>query len=178
MVEDVTFVQSLFWNIVWVYCENINIRGVTVNSFGLFITNGIDIDSSKNALIENSTLDCGDGAITLKYGRGIDGKLKESPTENVVIRNCMVIRGVGGIAFIRNVYMVDYELRYPLSGFYFKTRRSSGGGGENMCLERIHIMYPHNSAIVWDMIRISTFVGDLVKSFPIIPLNIWINSNM
>ena len=178
LVEGVTFEQSLFWNIVPVYCENIIIRNVEVNSFGLGRTDGIDIDSSKNALIENTTLDCGDDAFTLKAGRGKDGKLKGFPTENVVIRNCTVIRGVGGIAIgsetaamIRNVYMHDCVLKYPRSGFLFKTRRPRGGGGENMWFERIHIMYTRGSAIVWDMLGSSTFVGQLAKRFPAQPVN-------
>ena len=137
LVEGVKFIDSIFWNIVPVYCENIIIRNVEVNSYGYGRTDGIDIDSSKNALIEHVTLDCGDDAFTLKAGRGMDGKLKGIPTENVVIRNCTVKRSVGGVtvgsetaAMIRNIYMHDCIMENPNSGFYFKSRRPRGGGGE------------------------------------------------
>ena len=177
LVEGVKFIDSIFWNIVPVYCENIIIRNVDVNSYGYGRTDGIDIDSSKNALIENVTLDCGDDAFTLKAGRGMDGKLKGIPTENVVIRNCTVKRSVGGVtvgsetaAMIRNVYMHDCIMENPNSGFYFKSRRPRGGGGENMWFERIHIIDTPGSAFKWDMLGSSTYVGEMDKRHPAPPV--------
>ena len=76
LIENVKFLNSIFWNIAPIYCENIIIRGVEVSNEGLGRTDGIDIDSSKNALIEFTTLDCDDDAFTLKSGRGKDGKLR------------------------------------------------------------------------------------------------------
>jgi polygalacturonase len=177
LVEGVKFIDSIFWNIVPVYCENIIIRNVEVNSYGYGRTDGIDIDSSKNALIENVTLDCGDDAFTLKAGRGMDGKLKGIPTENVVIRNCTVKRSVGGVtvgsetaAMIRNVYMHDCIMENPNSGFYFKSRRPRGGGGENMWFERIHIIETPGTAFKWDMLGSSTYVGEMAKRHPAPPV--------
>lgn len=66
LVEDVKFIDSIFWNIVPVYCENIIIIGEELSNYGLACTNGIDIDFSKNAVIVYSTLDCNDDAFTLK----------------------------------------------------------------------------------------------------------------
>ena len=51
LVEGVKFIDSIFWNIVPVYCENIIIRNVEVSSFGYGRTDGIDIDSSKIHLL-------------------------------------------------------------------------------------------------------------------------------
>ena len=113
LVEGVKFIDSIFWNIV--------------PGYGYGRTDGIDIDSSKNALIEYTTLDCGDDAFTFKAGRGMDGKIKAFPTENVVIRNCTVKRSVGGMiigsetaAMIRNIYMHDVVMEIPNSGFLLK----------------------------------------------------------
>ena len=173
LVEGVTFMKSIFWNIVPVYCENIIIRGVEVWSHGMGRTDGIDIDSSVNALIEYTTLDCGDDCFTLKSGRGMDGKLKNRPTENVVVRHCTVKRGVGGMtigsetaAVVRNVYMHDCVMENPRSGFYFKTRRPRGGGGENMWFERIHIVNTPGSAISWDMLGSAMYVGKMAQRHP------------
>ena len=177
LVEGVKFIDSIFWNIVPVYCENIIIRGVEVSNYGLARTDGIDIDSSKNALIEYTTLDCDDDAFTLKAGRGKDGKLKARPTENVVIRNCTVKRASGGIAIgtetaamIRNVYMHDVIMENPNSPLYFKTRRPRGGGGENMWFENIHILNTKKNAFRFDMLGDSSSVGDMAKRFPIQPV--------
>ena len=178
LVEGVKFTKSIFWNIVPVYCENIIIRNVEVSSYGYGRTDGIDIDSSKNVLIENTTLDCGDDAFTFKAGRGMDGKLKAIPTENVVIRNCTVKRSVGGMtvgsetaSMIRNIYMHDCVMENPSSGFYFKTRRPRGGGGENMWFENILIINTTGSAFKWDMLGSSTYVGDLANRHPAPPIN-------
>ena len=178
LVEGVTFMKSIFWNIVPVYCENIIIRGVEVWSHGMGRTDGIDIDSSVNALIEYTTLDCGDDCFTLKSGRGMDGKLKNRPTENVVVRHCTVKRGVGGMtigsetaAVVRNVYMHDCVMENPRSGFYFKTRRPRGGGGENMWFERIHIVNTPGSAISWDMLGSAMYVGKMAQRHPMPAVN-------
>ena len=178
LVEGVTFEQSLFWNIAPTYCENIIIRGVTVNSFGTGRTDGIDIDSSVNALIEYTTLDCGDDCFTLKSGRSYDGVRKNGPTENVVIRHCRVKRGVGGLAIgsetaamIRNVYMHDCVIENANIPVFIKTRRPRGGGAENIWMERIHIGKSKYAAFLWDMLGSRKWVGELADRLPARPIN-------
>ena len=173
LVEGVTFEHSLFWNIVPTYCENVIIRGVTVNSHGHVRTDGIDIDSSVNVLIEYSTLSCGDDCFTLKAGRGNDGMNRNRPTENVVIRHCTVKRGVGGFAVgsetaatIRNVYVHDCVVENAMYPFYMKTRRPRGGGGENMLFERIHVKNSERPAIFFDMLGSPNSVGGLGQRLP------------
>lgn len=169
-LEGVTFVGSVFWNIVPVYCDNIIIRGVKVLSAGIARTDGIDIDSSTNALIEYTYLDCGDDCFTLKAGRGMDGVNKARPTANVVIRHCYADHGAGGLtigsetaAMVRNVYMQDVTISRPKYGIYFKTRRPRGGGGENMWFEDIRMHNPKTRAIYWDMLGSATYVGKLAE---------------
>ena len=173
LVEGVTFEKSIFWNICPTYCEGIIIRGVTVSSAGIGRTDGIDIDSSRDALIEYTTLDCGDDCFTLKSGRGKDGFRKARPTENVVIRHCKVIGGAGGItigsetaAMVRNVYAYDCEMENPSRAFYIKTRRPRGGGGENCWFEDIRIKSVKSCVFGFDMLGSSKYVGDLAKRYP------------
>lgn len=173
LVEGVTFERSIFWNIVPVYCENIIIRGVTVSSHGRKRTDGIDIDSSVNALIEYTTLDCGDDCFTLKSGRGIDGVDKNRPTANVVIRHCRVKRGVGGItmgtetaAGIRNVYMHDCVMENPSFPFYVKTRRPRGGGAENVLVERVRVEKSGKTVFKFDMLGSVEWIGELAERMP------------
>ncbi|MCS2308577.1 glycosyl hydrolase family 28 protein [Bacteroides thetaiotaomicron] len=73
------------------------IRGVTVDSHGHGRTDGIDIESTRNVLIEYCSLDCGDDCFTMKSGRGEDGIRVNKPSENIVIRYCLAKRGWGGI---------------------------------------------------------------------------------
>lgn len=178
LVEGVTFEQSLFWNVAPTYCENIIIRGITVNSFGVGRTDGIDIDSSVNTLIEYTTLDCGDDCFTLKSGRSYDGIRKNRPTENVVIRHCRVKRGVGGLAIgsetaamIRNVYMHDCVMENAQIPVFIKTRRPRGGGAENVWMERVHIQNSKYAAFLWDMLGSRKWVGELADRLPARPIN-------
>ncbi len=173
LVEGVTFEQSLFWNIAPVYCKNVIIRHCTVNAFGHGRTDGIDIDSSENVLIEHVTLDCGDDCIALKAGRGSDGMQRRRPTQNIVIRHCHILRGVGGIAIgsetaamVRNVYATDVVMEQAKSPFFIKTRRPRGGGGENMWFENIHIMSSTTAAILFDMLGSATYVGAAAQRLP------------
>ena len=177
LVENVKFLNSIFWNIAPIYCENIIIRGIEVSNEGLARTDGIDIDSSVNALIEYTTLDCDDDAFTLKAGRGKDGILRNKPTENVVIRYCTVKRASGGVtvgtetaAMVRNVYMYDCIMENPNFPLYFKTRRPRGGGGENMWFEKIHVLNTKKNAFKFDMLGDSSNVGNLANRFPAQPV--------
>lgn len=177
LVEGVTFDHSIFWNIVPTYSENIIIRDVTVNSHGHGRTDGIDIDSSVNALIEYVTLDCGDDCFTLKSGRGNDGVDRARPTRNVVIRHCAVKRGVGGVtigtetaAGIENVFVKDVTMERPMYPFYFKTRRPRGGGADHVWVEDVTIMDSGRATFFWDMLGSATYVGELAERFPARPI--------
>lgn len=165
LIEGVTLRQCLYWNVVPQYCDSVIIRGVTVESYGHGRTDGIDIESSRNVLIEYTTLTCGDDAFTIKAGRGLDGITVNRPTENVVIRYCLALTSIGGIAFgsetagvIRDVYAHDCVLDGARVGLSFKTRRPRGGGGENLYMERIRIKTP-GSAIKFDMLGSAKYVG-------------------
>lgn len=172
-IEGITLERTAFWNIVPVYCDNVIIRGVTVNSVGIPKGDGIDIVSSKNVLIEYSTLNNGDDCFTMKAGRGEDGIRVDKPTENVVIRYCLAKEGHGGITvgsetagMVRNIYMHDCVFDNTMVGIRFKTRRPRGGGGENFIYERIR-MNLRGTAFKWDMLGQEMYVGELASRLPV-----------
>ena len=144
LVEGVTLNQGLYWNVVPQYCERVIIRGVTVCSFGHGRTDGIDIESSKDVLIEYCSIDSQDDTYTMKSGRGVDGVRVGQPTENVVIRHCLALRGAGGVVCgtevaggIRNIYLHDCVFDGTDQAFRFKTLRPRGGGVQNVTVERV-----------------------------------------
>jgi len=172
-IEGITLERSAFWNIVPVYCDGVIIRGVTVNSVGIPRGDGIDIESSRNVLIEYSTLNNGDDCFTMKAGRGEDGMRVDKPTENVVVRYCLAQEGHGGITvgsetagMIRNLYVHDCVFDNTGVGIRFKTRRPRGGGGDNLIYERIRMNLRH-TAFRWDMLGSEMYVGDLAKRTPL-----------
>ena len=181
-VEGVTFERGLYWNIVPQYCEHILIRGITVNSFGHGRTDGIDIDSSNDVLIEYCSLDCQDDCYTMKSGRGKDGLKVNRPTSNVVIRKSIALRGAGGIVCgteiaggVRNVYMYDCVFEGTDQAFRFKTRRPRGGFVENIYVERVRANVKRQ-ALYCDMLGSARWVGELAQRYPareITPLTPW-----
>lgn len=177
LIEGITLERTPFWNVVPVYCENVIIRGITVNSVGIPRGDGIDIESSRNVLIEYSTLSCGDDCFTMKAGRGEDGLRVNKPTENVVVRFCLAKEGHGGItvgsetaAKINNLYVHDTVFDDTGVGIRFKTRRPRGGGGENYYYERIR-MNLRDEAFRWDMLGSPMHVGKLAERLPALPIN-------
>jgi polygalacturonase len=171
-IEGITLEKTAFWNIVPIYCDGVIIRGVTVNSVGIPRGDGIDIESSKNVLIEYCTLSSGDDCFTIKAGRGEDGLRVNKSTENVVIRYCLARQGHGGITcgsetagMIRNLYVHDCVFDETGVGIRFKTRRPRGGGGENLYYERIR-MNVNNAAFNWDMLGSANYVAGLATRLP------------
>lgn len=172
-IEGVTLGRSAIWNVVPTYCDNVIIRGITVNSLGIPRGDGIDIDSSKNVLIEYCTLNCGDDCFTLKSGRGEEGVRIGKPTENVVIRYSLAQQGHGAITCgsetagnIKNIYAHDCVFNGTWSGIRFKAFRSRGGGTENVLYERIR-MKGVNVAFIWDMLGSRRWIGELADRLPL-----------
>lgn len=172
LVEGVTFKDAIYWNLTPTYCDSVIIRGVTIDSKG-GRTDGIDIESTCNVLIEWCTIGSGDDNYTLKAGRCEDGLRVNRPTENVVIRHCLSLRGPGGLTIgtetagmIRNVWCHDCVMVSPSNGFYIKSRRTRGGGCENILAERIR-MKDVKSALMIDQLGNPQWMGALAEARPI-----------
>lgn len=175
-IEGISLENTAFWNIVPVYCDGVIIRGVTVNSVGIPRGDGIDIESSRNVLIEYCTISSGDDCFTIKAGRGEDGLRVNKPTENVVVRYCLAREGHGGITcgsetagMIRNLYIHDSVFDETGVGIRFKTRRTRAGGGENLYYERIR-MNLKQTAFNWDMLGSAMHMGELATRLPARPI--------
>lgn len=96
LIEGVTIVNSPMWEIHPVLCTNVTVRNVSINSHGPN-NDGCDPESCRDVLIEGCTFDTGDDCIALKSGRNEDGRRVNAPIENVVIRNCVMKDGHGGV---------------------------------------------------------------------------------
>jgi len=131
------------WTIHPVYCENIIIRKVNVDTDGPN-NDGVDPDSCRNMLIEYCTFSTGDDCVVLKSGYNEDGWRVARPTENVVMRHCFSKRGHGGLVIgsemsgdVRNVYMHDCEFEGTDRAVRIKSRRDRGGIVENVWVENV-----------------------------------------
>ena len=84
------------WEIHPCLCTNVTVRGVTINSHGPN-NDGCDPESCRDVLIEKCTFDTGDDCIALKSGRNNDGRRLDVPVENVIVRDCVMKDGHGGV---------------------------------------------------------------------------------
>jgi polygalacturonase len=126
-----------FWTIHLVYCDKIIARKISINTIGVPNTDGINLDSSSNALIENCVFNTGDNSIALKSGINADGWRVGLPTENVVVRNVLATSGSLAIGSemsggVRNVLIEDCEFGGTKQGVRVKTNASRGGFIENI----------------------------------------------
>ncbi|MEZ4686410.1 MAG: glycosyl hydrolase family 28 protein [Bacteroidia bacterium] len=96
LIEGVTIRNSPMWILHPVLSENVTIDGVKVISHGPN-SDGCDPECCKNVWIKNCYFDTGDDCIALKSGRNQDGRRIGRPIENVVIQNCEMKDGHGGV---------------------------------------------------------------------------------
>lgn len=134
-IEDVTITNSPFWVIHPLLSENVIIRGVTVNSMGPN-NDGCDPESCKNVLIEKCTFNTGDDCIALKSGRDYDGRKAAAPIENVIVRDCHMKNGHGGVAMgseiaagCKNIFVEDCKMDSPLLDRAIRIKTNSNRGG-------------------------------------------------
>lgn len=136
--------ESPFWTIHLYMCDSGIVRNLDVYAHG-HNNDGVDLEMSRNFLIENCVFDQGDDAVVIKAGRNQDAWRLNSPSENIVIRNCAVLQGhvLLGIGSemsggVRNVYMHDCEVRDSVYRLFFvKTNHRRGGFVENIWMKRV-----------------------------------------
>lgn len=164
LIDGPTFKYGPFWTVNPVYCENVIIRRVTVETIGSYghtrNGDGINPSSCKNVLIEYCDLDTGDDCITIKSGRAHDGLRVGMPAENVVVRYCQARRGHGGVVIgsetsggIRNVFISNCNFTDTDRGIRIKTARERGAYVENIFVEDITMRNIVEEAIIVNMLR-------------------------
>lgn len=159
LLEGVTFQNSPAWCLHPLLCENLTVRNVFVkNPWYAQNGDGIDAESCKNVLIENSIFDVGDDALCMKSGRDAEGRKRGRPIENVIIRNCTVYAAHGGFVIgsemsggAKNMWVSNCTFVGTDIGLRFKTTRGRGGVVENIFVKDIYMKDIPGEAILFDM---------------------------
>ncbi|MGF7138576.1 glycoside hydrolase family 28 protein [Roseimarinus sediminis] len=135
LLQDFTIINSPMWVIHPVLCENVSIRNLTINSNGPN-SDGCDPESCRNVLIEGCTFNTGDDCIAIKSGRNEDGRRINRPSENIIVRNCEMKDGHGGLvigseisAGARNIYIEDCKMDSPNLTRAIRLKTNSARGG-------------------------------------------------
>lgn len=158
LVEGVTLKDSPCWTLHPVLCRNVIVRGVTAIGHGPN-TDGCNPESVDGMLIENCTFDSGDDCIAIKSGRNADGRRLAIPSRNILIQDCVMKDGHGGVVigseisggahdiFARRCRMDSPDLWYALR---FKNNAMRGGVIENIFFRDIEVGQVSRAAVICD----------------------------
>ena len=158
LIEGVRVRNSPFWNIHPVLCRNVTLRGVDVFGHGPN-NDGVDPESVDHMLIENCSFNTGDDCIAVNSGRNADGRRLATPSQNILVRNCRMKEGHGGVVvgsqisggarwvFAENCHMDSPDLWYAIR---FKNNALRGGLLENFYYRDIDVGRVARAAITCD----------------------------
>lgn len=146
LLDSIHIRESPFWCIHMYMCDGGIARNLDVRAHG-HNNDGIDLDMTRNFLVENCRFDQGDDAVVIKSGQNQDAWRLHSPSENIVVRNCHVVQGhtllglgselSGGI---RNVYLHDCQVDDAVKRLFFlKTNHRRGGFVKNVWMSGIKV---------------------------------------
>lgn len=145
LIEGVTLTRAAFWVLCPLYCENVTIDAVTITSPpDSPNTDALGIDSCRNVRVSNCYFVAGDDCIVIKAGRDKDGRRVNRPSENIVITNCIMAQGHGGVvigsemsAGVKNVVIDNCIFTGTDRGIRLKSRRGRGGLVEDIRVNNI-----------------------------------------
>ncbi|HTG67011.1 MAG TPA: glycoside hydrolase family 28 protein [Flavobacterium sp.] len=159
LFDGPVFQNSPAWNIHPLMIENLIVRNVSVrNPWFSQNGDGLDVESCKNVLVENSSFDVGDDAICIKSGKDKDGRDRKKPCENIIIRNNIVYHGHGGVTVgsemssgVKNMHVSNCSFMGTDVGLRFKSNRGRGGVVENIFISDIYMTDIPSQAISFDL---------------------------
>ena len=168
LIEGVTILRSPMWEIHPVLSQNITVRGVTITTHGPN-NDGCDPESCSDVLIENCLFDTGDDCIAIKSGRNNDGRRVNVPSENIIVRNCMMKDGHGGVVLgsecsghIRNVWVENCRMDSPNldRALRFKDNAVRGGILENVFMRDVQVGQVREAVLTIDLLYEEGSKGD------------------
>jgi polygalacturonase len=160
LVEDVTFVRSPMWELHPALSSNITVRGVKISSHGPN-NDGCDPECCWDVLIEGCEFDTGDDCIAIKSGKNTDGRRVNVSSENIIVRNCRMKDGHGGVVLgsecsghIRNVFVENCQMDSPNLErvLRFKNNAVRGGVLENVFARNIQVGKVAEAIITIDLL--------------------------
>ncbi|PCJ93451.1 MAG: glycoside hydrolase [Flavobacteriaceae bacterium] len=162
LIQGVTITNAPFWVIHPIKSNNVTVDGVSVNSHGPN-NDGCNPEYARNVHITNCIFNTGDDCIAIKSGRNEDGRRVNIPSENIIIENCIMKDGHGGVvigseisAGVRNVYVRNCKMDSPNleRAIRIKTNTLRGGFVENVYVKNIVI-----GQVKEAVLKINTYYG-------------------
>ncbi len=133
LLEGFTMKRSPMWELNPTLCQNVTVRNVTIDSHGPN-NDGCDPDACRDVLIEKCTFSTGDDCIAIKAGRNRDGRRVGVPCENLIVQDCVMKDGHGGVSIgsevsggIRNVYIERCQMSSPILSADYASKQTPTG---------------------------------------------------
>ena len=180
LIDGLTLLRSPMWEINPVLSESVTVQNIKITSHGPN-NDGCDPESCKNVLIKNCDFNTGDDCIAIKSGRNNDGRRVNVPSENIVIQDCRMTDGHGGVVIgseisgsVRNVFAENCVMDSPNldRALRIKTNSVRGGIVENVYMRNIKIGQV-NEAVV--LVSFKYQEGDTGKFTPVVR-NIYVSN--
>ncbi len=171
LIDGVTFENSPSFAFNPNFCEDMVIRNVKVNNeYWAQNGDGLDIGSSKNVLLYNSTVTAGDDGICMKAN--VVKNSNEPVLQNIVIANCVVYHAHGGFVTgsntnggMHNIYVHNCDFVGTDIGLRFKSGRDRGGLVDNVFISNIFMKDIVNEAILFNTYYDNAKTND--KPYPV-----------
>ncbi|MEM6697397.1 MAG: glycosyl hydrolase family 28 protein [Bacteroidota bacterium] len=135
-LKNIHLRQSAAWACHFYQCQNILIDSLNIYNHAHRNNDGIDLDSSSDAVIKNCTIDAGDDALCFKT-------TSPMPTENIEVSFCKLKSDWGAIKFgtesmgdFRNIKITDCHL-HDTRGGGIKVLSVDGANISDITLDRI-----------------------------------------
>ena len=160
LIEGVRIRRSPMWEIHPILCTNVIVRGLDIRTHGAN-NDGCDPESCKDVLIEGCLFDTGDDCIAIKSGRNNDGRRVGVASENIIIRNCTMAEGHGGVTIgseisggCRNVFVENCTMDSPNLDrvLRFKSNAVRGGVVENIFMRNVTVGQVADAALHIDFL--------------------------
>ncbi len=147
LIEGITITNSPMWEVHPVLSRNVTVRNVNISSHGPN-NDGCNPESSTDVLIEHCVFDTGDDCIAIKSGRNQDGRRVGAACENIIIRDCTMKDGHGGVSIgseasggVRNVLVERCRMDSPNldRALRIKSNSQRGGAIENITFRDVTV---------------------------------------
>lgn len=138
LLQGITVKNTPSWNIHPYFCKNVKLYDLKLeNPPQMPTTDGVDPDCCDGVEIAGVDISVGDDCIAVKSGTLEFAKKYRTPCKNIVIRNCRMREGHGGVVFgselsggIENVTVAKCLFVGTDRGLRIKTRRGRGRVGK------------------------------------------------
>ncbi|TRL34344.1 glycoside hydrolase family 28 protein [Rhizobium straminoryzae] len=142
-LTGITVRNSPSWTIHPVFCSDVLAADLVIENDPLSPnTDGLNPECSRDVRLSGLSFSVGDDCIAIKAGKRDPKGGLDQPCERIVVENCRMQRGHGGIVIgsemsgsVRDVTVRRCELRETDRGLRVKTRRGRGGRVERIALE-------------------------------------------